>query len=410
MAHEELQLELRAAIAAAASLGTPTLGREVPTRTDGDLRAVSISVRPLPHPDSSDGMLLVSFQAVAGASPARPAGKRASGSGDALRIEQLERDLGYARETLRASMEDQQAFSEELKSTNEEMQSANEELQSTNEELETSKEELQSINEELVTVNSELQIKIEQLNSMRNDVKNLFDSINIGTMFLDGNLTVRHFGRDAMQIYHLIGSDVGRPLSDIRSHLEGDDLLPAAQAVLETLVPFEGEVRTAAGVWYLARIQPYRTLDNVIDGVVLTFVDITEIKRVREALSVAQDLAEGIVDTVREPLVVLDGALRVVSASRSFYQRFRVTPEETVGRMIYELDKRQWDIPALRELLETILPRDCSFEGYAVEQDVPPVGRVKLLLSARRIVSKMGDTHLILLAIELPAAGREESA
>jgi two-component system CheB/CheR fusion protein len=133
-------------------------------------------------------------------------------------------------------------------------------------------------------------------------------------------------------------------------------------------------------------------------------------KRVREELREAQELAVGIVDTVREPLIVLDGALQVVSASRSFYQRFRVTPEEIVGRPIYELGNHRWDIPALRELLETVLPRDRSFEGYAVEGDVPPIGRTKMLLSARRIVSKTRDTPLILLAMEMPVPGEQEGA
>jgi two-component system CheB/CheR fusion protein len=409
MAHEELQLELRAAIHAA-NLGTPTLGREVSAKTGGELQTVSFSLRPVPHPDSGDRLLLLSFQAVASAAPARPAGGRAARSAAALRIEELERDLAYTRETLHATIEEQEASNEELKSTNEEMQSTNEELQSTNEELETSKEELLSVNEELVTVNGELQTKIEQLAGMQNDMKNLLDSINIGTIFLDEHLVIRRFTRDAVRIYHLVASDAGRPLSDIKSHVDGDDLLTAAQTVLETLVPDEREVRTTGGAWYLARIQPYRTLDNVIEGVVLTFVDITEMKRVREDLDATRELAERVVDTVREPLIVLDGALRVVFASRSYYQHFRVAPEETVSRPIYELRNHQWDIPALRELLETVLPRDRSFEGYPVEQDFPPIGRARMLLSARRIVSKSGGTHLILLAMEMPAPGEKESA
>jgi two-component system, chemotaxis family, CheB/CheR fusion protein len=187
----------------------------------------------------------------------------------------------------------------------------------------------------------------------------------------------------------------------------GGDLVAEAQAVLETLVPREREVRTAAGAAYLARIQPYRTVDNVIEGVVLTFVALGERRQVQEELEAARELAEGIIDTVREPLVVLDDALRVVSASRSFYQRFRVAPEETVGRRLYELGDRQWDIPALRELLETVLPRDRSFEGYVVEHDFPTLGRRRMLLSARRIVSKTADTRLILLAIEMPEPGEE---
>jgi two-component system CheB/CheR fusion protein len=410
MAHEELQPELRAAIHGAASQGTPTLGREVSANTDDGLETVSFSVRPLRHPGAADGLLLVSFQSVAGAMPARVAGERATGSDDALSIEKLERELAYTRENLHATIEEQQASNEELMSTNEEMQSTNEELQSTNEELETSKEELQSVNEELVTVNGELQTKIEQLAGMQNDMKNLLDNINIGTVFLDEHLVIRRFTRDAVLIYHLVNSDVGRPLSDIKSHLDGDDLLTAAQTVLETLAPHEREVRTSGGAWYLARIQPYRTLDNAIEGVVMTFVAITETKGVREELQEAQELAEGIVDTVREPLIVLDGTLKVVSASRSYYQHFRVVPEETVGRPIYELRNHQWDIPALRELLETVLPRDRSFEGYAVEQDIPPIGRAKMLLSARRIVSKTRDTQLILLAMEMPPRRGEGSA
>jgi two-component system CheB/CheR fusion protein len=302
MAHEELQTELRTAIHTAATLGTPTLDREVPDKAGGDFQAMSFSVRPVPQPGFADGLLLLSFQTVARAAPARPAGKRAAGLDDAVRIEALERDLGYARETLRASME-------ELQSTNEELQSANEELQSANEELETSKEELQSINEELVTVNSELQSKIELLTSLQNDMKNLLDNTNNGVIFLDDDLIVRHYARDASRVFPLIPSDVGRPLADIKSRLVGGDLLPAARTVIETLVPYESELLAAEGVWYLARIQPYRTLDNVINGAVLTFADITENKRVREELQVARDLAEGIVDTVREPLLVLDGAL-----------------------------------------------------------------------------------------------------
>ena len=273
------------------------------------------------------------------------------------------------------------------------MQSTNEELQSTNEELETSKEELQSVNEELMTVNAELQAKIEQLAGMQNDMKNLLDNINVGTIFLDEHLVIRRFTREAARVYRLVASDVGRPLGDIKSDLEGEDLLAEAQAVLDTLVPYEREVRTARGAWYLARIQPYRTLDNVIDGVVLTFIRHRRRNASqRGAAKEARELAEGIVDTVREPLIVLDGELQVVSASRSFYQRFHVAPEETVGRRLYELGNHQWDIPALRELLETVLPRDRSFDGYEVEHDFPAIGRRKMLLNARRIVGGRGDT------------------
>jgi two-component system CheB/CheR fusion protein len=279
------------------------------------------------------------------------------------------------------------------------MQSTNEELQSTNEELETSKEELQSINEELVTVNSELQAKIVQLADMQNDMKNLLDNIQVGTIFLDQHLIIRRFTRDATQIYRLVASDVGRALSDIKPELEGDDLLDAAHAVLDNLVPIEREVKTLGGNCYLARIQPYRTLENMIDGVVLTFTNITEHTRT-VAIQEARLLAEGIVNTVREPLIVLNDELKVATASRSFYQCFQVTAEQTVGRPIYELGDGEWNPPALRELLEAVLPHDKAFENYLVEHDFPIIGHRKMLLNARAITSQTGEPQLILLAMD----------
>ncbi|EGW21069.1 chemotaxis protein CheB [Methylobacter tundripaludum] len=400
MAREGLQLELRSAISAA-NQGTPTLDRELPVKTNGDVHPVHLCVRPLSNPNDRQNLLLVSFQDIAPPTPDKPARTKGTSKPNELHhIEELERELAYTKENLLATIEEQFASNEELKCTNEEMQSTNEELQSTNEELETSKEELQSINEELVTLNSELQAKIIQLADMQNDMKNLLDNIHIGTIFLDQSLIIRRFTRDAAQIYRLVASDVGCALSDIKPELEGeDDLLDAAHAVLDNLVPIEREVKTLNGNWYLARVQPYRTLENMIDGVVLTFTNITERTRAI-AMQEARLLAESIVNTVREPLIVLSNTLKVVTASRSFYQSFQVTPEETVGRTIYELGGGQWNIPALRNLLETILPHNQTFEGYRVEHDFPTIGHRIMLLNARSIIGQTGEPQLILLAMD----------
>ena len=150
----------------------------------------------------------------------------------------------------------------------------------------------------------------------------------------------------------------------------------------------------------MARIQPYRTLENVIDGVVLTFTDISKRVAAEAAEKLALKLAEGIVDTVHEPLIVLDENLKIIFASRSFYRDFQTTPEDTVGRPIYSLGNQQWDIPKLRELLENILPSNQSFEGYEVEHDFPAIGHHRMLLNGRRIVDNTGDTKMILLAME----------
>lgn len=406
MAREGLQLELRAALHTAATQGTPSIGRQVTLKSEGEPQAVALSVRPLASAESDQARLLVSFEDVipAPATTLTATGrrKRAAGAIEVRRVAEIENDLAYTRENLQATIEEQQTSNEELKSTNEELQSTNEELQSTNEELETSKEELQSVNEELVTVNAELQAKIEQLASMQNDMRNLLDNINIGTIFLDQSLAIRRFTRDATRIFRLVATDVGRALVDIKSDLEASDdaLNTAVRQVLDTLVPWERELRTRSGQWFLAHIQPYRTLDNVIDGVVLTFTDINTRVAAEAAERRARRLAEGIVDTVREPLVVLDGCLQVVTASLSFYRHFSVAPDDTVGRPIYELGNRQWDIPALRELLETILPRDNSFEGFVVEHDFPTLGRQRVKLNARRLMGADDDAALILLAIE----------
>ena len=399
MAREGLQLELRAALQAAGQ-GTATLGRDLSVISDGETRTVSLSVRPLQEDDGGQALLLVSFQDVAGPVAEKPRRRKTAGKVEPGRVEALEHELAYTRENLQATIEEQQASNEELKSTNEELQSTNEELQSTNEELETSKEELQSVNEELITVNAELQAKIEQLAGMQNDMKNLLDNINIGTVFLDQFLSIRRFTREATRVYRLVASDVGRRLVDIKSDLAGDDLTGVAQSVLDTLVPCEREVRTTAGACYLARVQPYRTLDNVIEGVVLTFTDISRRTDAEAAERKARQLAESIVDTVREPLVVLDGDMRVVTASRSFYQRFKAAPLETLGCSFFELGGRQWDIPALRELLETVLPRDQVFDGLTVECELPAVGACRLLLNGRRIVGEPGVAPLILLAMD----------
>jgi two-component system CheB/CheR fusion protein len=400
MARDGLQLELRLALQKATQGDTP-LSREVALSANGDSYHVNLSIRPLAAAELGQGLLLVSFQDIATPPAAKPeGGKTIRSDKETLRIAELERELAYSRENLQATVEQQQASNEELKSTNEELQSTNEELQSTNEELETSKEELQSVNEELSTVNAEFQAKIEQLTVMQNDMKNLLDNINIGTIFLDQQLCIRRFTRDASKIYRLVATDIKRPLADIKSDIQGEELLLDAQRVLETLVPSEREVQTSAGAHYLARIQPYRTLDNIIDGVVLTFTDISLRIAAEEARLEAAQLAEGVVNTVREPLLVLDDGLKVVTASHSFYQRFQVTPESTLGRPLYELGNRQWDIPSLRKLLDAILQHDQPFEDYVVEHDFPTIGHQRMLLNARRINTRNGRPQMILLAIE----------
>ncbi|MEP7703864.1 chemotaxis protein CheB [Paraglaciecola sp. 25GB23A] len=406
MARAGLQLPLRTALQAAMR-GEVTMNKEVSINTKGGHTKAQFSVRrltlPVSEPNNDDSLLLVSFHDVVGQSEAkRRRGKPITSSEEHLRNEQLEGDLIYARENQQATIEEMQATNEELKSANEELQSTNEELQSTNEELEMSKEELQSLNEETITVNNELSNKVEQLSMSQNDLKNLMDNITTGIVFMDYELNIRSFTREAVKAYRLIATDVGRPLGDITSNLQEGNLLAELNTVLKTLVPQEIEVQTHGGVYYLARIQPYRTMDNAIEGLVISLTDIDILRKTTiklAELELVQQLTEGIVNTVVEPLVVLDSDLQVIRASRTFLQYFMVTTEQTIGNKIYDLGNGQWNIPSLRELLEEILPQRQTIEGFVVEHDFPELGKRRMVLNARRIKSSLGDTELILLAM-----------
>ncbi len=205
---------------------------------------------------------------------------------------ELERELEQARHELQTTREEMQTSQEELKSMNEELQSTNEELQSTNEELTTSKEEMQSMNEELQTVNNELQAKVNEFSSINNDMKNLLDSTDIATLFLDETLKVRRFTTRISQIIKLIPGDAGRPVTDIASDLRYPELADDAQEVLRTLVFVEKQIAAKDGRWFQVRIMPYRTLENRIDGLVITFMEITTSKRLEAELRKTQAALE----------------------------------------------------------------------------------------------------------------------
>jgi two-component system CheB/CheR fusion protein len=275
MAREGLQLELRAALKRASARGKPVHRPGIVVSRNGLGQTVDVTVRPVSSPRGTPEVLLITFQEARVAVPAKaPRGKRGTRATDA-RVQELTRALASTRENLQATIEEQQTSHEELQSTNEELQSTNEEVQASNEELETAKEELQSVNEELTTVNAELQGKVEQLSGMQDDMRNLLDATRVGTVFLDERLCIKRFTQEAGRIYRLAPADVGRPLGDIKSNLVNDDLLADAQTVLDSLVPVEREVTCADGTSYLGRLLPYRTVDNVIRGVVMTFTDIT---------------------------------------------------------------------------------------------------------------------------------------
>jgi two-component system, chemotaxis family, CheB/CheR fusion protein len=262
--------------------------RKVRITGNGSAHYVDVLIQPLQEPAALRGMALLVFTDVAAPLRRRTKGAPVDDTLEGVRLQALLQELQQAREDAKATREEMQTSQEELKSTNEELQSTNEELQSTNEELTTSKEELQSMNEELQTINHELQDKVAELSRASNDMRNLLDSTDIATLFLDDALNVRRFTSKTARLFKLIMGDTGRPITDIVSDLNYPELVPDAQEVLRTLVFRERDVPASEGRWFRVRVMPYRTNDNRIDGLVITFSDNTASKKLELELSAAQ--------------------------------------------------------------------------------------------------------------------------
>ena len=253
--------------------------------TEGEaVQTVDLTVQTIQDPEALRGMVMIIFTDVATPPKQKPIRRSKPGASESARTIELEQELNHCREELRTTREEMQASQEELKSFNEEMQSTNEELQSTNEELTTSREEMQSLNEELQTVNAEQQSKMDELARINDDMRNLLNSTEIVTIFLDNDLHVRRFTPGANKIFKLIPGDVGRPLSDIKSDLLYPEMSEQAEEVLRTLAFSEKQVSTADGRWYGVRIMPYRTMNDVIAGLVMTFTNITSAKELERGL------------------------------------------------------------------------------------------------------------------------------
>ncbi len=322
MAREGLRQDLTSALHKSSRAKETVRCPGLRVKTNGDLTTVNLVIRPVavdPADAPEPPLYLVILEPAPSRGPALAPVPRSIAEGGAsnmeadaepeaeadARIAALKQELQAKEEYLAATREEMETSNEELKSSNEEMQSVNEELQSTNEELETSKEELQSVNEELATVNSELQTKVADLSRANNDMNNLLAGTGIATVFVDHQLRIMRFTPPATRIINLIQSDIGRPVGHIVSNLPGyGALVEDTRAVLDTLLPKEADVRTVDGGWYTMRIQPYRTLDNVIEGAVLTFTDITATRKLHAELRESEARLRVALGTL--PLVVFN--------------------------------------------------------------------------------------------------------
>lgn len=298
---------------------------------------ISLTVLPLNAPRDAEGLLLATFAEVKEATrPVREQGKDEAIS-DKTFLSQLELELQATRAELQGTIAELETSNEELKSYNEEVLSMNEELQSTNEELETSKEELQSLNEELATVNNQLQDKVDELRVLTNDQANLFTSMDIATLFLDLQLRIKRFTPAISKIFNLIASDVGRPIGDISHRVYDSSLQADADEVLRTLTPVEKEISLEDDRWYLQRILPYRTEDNKIEGVVITFIDITERTRAQQEQQKTSNYLQLLLASTGEAIYGVDKQGHSSIINPKFTELLGFSEAELSGKRVHDL-------------------------------------------------------------------------
>jgi two-component system, chemotaxis family, CheB/CheR fusion protein len=334
-------------------------------------------------------------------SPVTPVNVEQIGTEEIVRLQQqliaTKQELAATQEYLQLINQEHEATSQNLKVANEEILSSNEELQSTNEELQTAKEELQSTNEELHTTNQELHGRNLELHQVNNDLLNLLSSVNIPILILTNDLLIRRFTPTAQRLFNLIPTDVGRPLSDIRSTINVPNLESLLLEVIDTLIFKELEVQDTDGHWYNLRVRPYRTTENQIDGVVMVLMEIDVLKQSTKRLQETLDYAEAVVQNVPEPLLVLNSEFRVIKSNRAFYQMFQVKSVQIQQQLIFELGSGQWNIPELRSLLEKIIPHNTQIQDFEVSCVFDKIGQKNMLLNGYKIVQN-GNQQMILLA------------
>ncbi len=419
MAREGLAPELRKAVEKAKATSRPVRKEGLRIRHDGKTRGFILEVIPIRSAPGNEFFFLVLFNEATRPplQSAEPDGHRAAererGKGKPKagesRLAELELELASMKEYLRTVLNEQETANEAVRAASEEIQSSNEELQSTNEELETAKEELQSTNEELTTLNEEMANRNLELTAAYNDLTNLLAGVNIPVVILEADLRIRRITPAAEKALNLIPADIGRPLRDIKLSIKVPDLEGKILRAIETATSVEEEVRNRDGNVYLMGIRPYLSAERRIEGAILSFLDISGLKVSYEKLARAVEHSNAIIETTREPLVVLDGTLRVRTVNRAFCETFRIPREEAENRLLQDVGEGEWNTPRLRELLRDVLPRDHQVHDFRVETDIPNAGRRTLLFNARRLPLIEGDVPSILLSIKDGTAGRREA-
>ena len=395
MAREGLRKELALAIHRATSEKREVVVEDVRVRYNGGLQTISLTVAPLAVHGMPPGLLMVVFQEIGQVVETGRVAK--PGIKSQKRVAELEEALNLTRESLQATIEELEAANEELRSANEELQSNNEELQSTNEELDTSREELQSVNEELLTVNAELQVKNELVTEANDDLKNFLNRTDIAVIFLDEDLKIRRHTPAAIEVFNIREIDAGRPLGDVTSKLAHSRVIQDSQEVLRTLLPREREVQRHDGHWYSMRISPYLTAQNVVSGLVMSFLDINEPKKVSESLRETSDYLENLLSHANAPIIVWNPQLKITRFNQAFERLAGRSASQVLGKKVDILIPKATRDEALAKIHRTV---DNGEHLEAVEIPIQHVdGSIRtVLLNSAAIFNADGNAVLATIA------------
>lgn len=395
MVKAELRLPLRQAIDEARSQSEAVRRGGLQLSSGRSTLSVGIKVIPFRVAPSQQRYFVVLFEDETATDSSAPAVETPPRVVESQAQSALLQELASTRDYLQSVIERAEASNEELLAANEESVSSNEELRSTNEELQTAKEELQATNQELRMINDEMAVRNAEASRLSNDLSNVLNSAEIPVVLLGLDSVVRQFTPAAARALQLEPSDIGRGLASIPALARIPLLAQNVEQVLEQLTSIESVVESDGGRWFQLYVRPYLTADKRVDGTVISAVDITPLKRATQLVEQARLYAESIVDTVREPLVVLDDQFRVRSVNRAFRRAFVRLGQDVEGKSFYELGRGQWDVPALRGRLESLV-NGGKLEDFRLELAAEGSKRSVLLLNARRI----DDSSLSLIAIE----------
>jgi two-component system, chemotaxis family, CheB/CheR fusion protein len=395
MVREELRMPLRQTIELARTTRTTARKANVPTGTGATARVIELEVIPFAVPASRQRYFVVLFKEPPGSAvvsePAATSQEDAAAGGE----RELARELASTRDYLQSVIERLEASNDELKAANEEIVSNNEELLSTNEELQMAKEQLEATNEELHTVNEEMNVRNLEATRLNDDLSNVLNSVEIPIVILGRDSRLRRYTPAAAELFDLMANDIGRTIHGLLPVVSEPELTLMVTEVLDHLSALSRTLQASDGHWYQLELHPYVTADSRIDGAVLSFFDIDQLKKGEQLIAQAREYAENIVDTVAECLIVLDREQRVRSANRAFCETFQLKAAELEGQSLYALGGGEWNMPVLRECLQKLCAGE-SFQGLRIEREFASCGFRVFLVNARQIQ----PTALILLALE----------